>query len=327
MWPTSLLAARRCEKLVREGSARYRRLDMEGAEPLLREALAQAERSGRARAVARAAQLLYHLLVRQRRLAESAEALEMTLEAHRRLNGVDGRWTAEWRHELIGLYGHLDRRCDLEALCRERLASDLRRYGERSAEAAWALLTLAWALRGAGRWAESEDLCHRALALIETIFDRDHPRTGWALTGLALAREHAADVAAAEAMLRRARANWERAGHASRAMAVDELLIDLYVRHGRHAEALELSSAGSRGRAAAVDERRLGCLERHAAILRAVGRAAEAADCEGRARELRRAIERRLRERERLAAEAPDVPGVTCGTACPAGPVFPSPLL
>src|SRR5215470_5145582 len=138
MTPASLLAARRCSRLVREGSARYLRLDIVGAEPLLRAALAEAERSGRPRAIARASQSLYYLLRRQGRDAESAEALAVKVAAHRRLDGIDGRWTAEWRNELIGLCGRLGRCGELESLCRERLAADVGRHGERSPEAAWA---------------------------------------------------------------------------------------------------------------------------------------------------------------------------------------------
>jgi tetratricopeptide (TPR) repeat protein len=326
--PASLLAARRCERLVREGSDRYHQLDMVGAEPLLREALAVAERSGRPRAVARAAQSLYYLLRRQRRDAEAADALERKLAAHRRLDGIDGRWTAEWRNELIGLYGRLGRRGELEAVCRERLAADVRRHGERSPEVAWALLTLAWALRGAGRCDEAEDLCRRALSLLESAFGADHPRTGWALAGLAAVLERRGDVAEAEAALRRARANWRRVGHCDRVAAVDELLIDLLVGQRRHAEALELSSAWFAGRSGATAERRVCRVERHAALLRAAGRGDEAATWGERACALRAAIERRGHERERLGEDAPETPAVTsCGGSSLAGPVFPSPLL
>lgn len=330
MTPASLLAARRCERLVREGSDRYHQLDMVGAEPLLRMALAEAERSGRPRAIARAAQSLYYLLRRQRRDAEAAEALERKVDAHRRLDGVDGRWTAEWRNELIGLYGRLGRRGELEAACRERLAADVRRHGERSPEAAWALLTLAWALRQADRCDEAEAHCRTALSVLEAAFGADHPRTGWALAGLAAVRERQGDLVEAEAALRRARANWRQAGHAGRVAAVDELLIDLLVRQRRHAEALELSTAWFEGRVSATDERRLCRAERHAALLRAAGRDADAATWEDRAGTLRSAIERRSREHEheRLAEDGPETPGVTwCGESCLGGPVFPSPLL
>src|SRR6266511_1341963 len=73
--------------------------------------------------------------------------------------------------------------------------------------------------RAPARRAESEALCRQALKLIEVLFGCDHPRTGWALMGLALARERAGDVAGAEAVLRRARVNWSRLGHADRAAA------------------------------------------------------------------------------------------------------------
>lgn len=328
MRPASFLAARRCERLVREGSHRYHQFDMVGAEQLLQRALAEAERSGRPRAIARAAQSLYYLLRRQLRHAEAAEVLERKVGAHRRLDGVDGRWTAEWRNELIGLYGRLGRCGELEALCRERLVADVRRHGEHSPEAAWALLTLAWALRGAGRCDEAEDLCRRALTVLEAVFGADHPRTGWALTGLAAVRERQGALAEAEAALRRARANWRRVGHADRVAAVDELLVDLLVCQRRHSEALELSSAWFEGRACATDGRRLCRVERHAALLRAAGRTGEAASWDERAGPLRAAIERRGHERERLGEGAPETPAVTsCGESCLAGPVFPGPLL
>ena len=328
MTPASLLAARRCSRLVREGSARYLRLDIVGAEPLLRAALAEAERSGRPRAIARAAQSLYYLLRRQGRHGESVAALERTVEAHRRLAGLDGRWTAEWRDELIGLYGRLGRRGELEALCRERLESDARRHGRRSAEVAWALLTLAWALRGAGRWEEAELRCRDALALLEDLYGSDHPRTGWALTALALAHEHAGDLPEAEAALRRARATWGRAGHADRVAAVDELLIELYMRQRRHGAALALSAALLAASRCPNDERLLCRVERQASLVRALGREAEAATLDAEARELRGAIELRGRERERLGDGAPDTPITTsCGAARLTGPIFPSPLL
>jgi tetratricopeptide (TPR) repeat protein len=328
MTPASLLAARRCDRLVREGSARFHRLDMAGAEPLLREALSEAERSGRAKAIARASQQLYFLLRRQCRNAEAAETLELKVEAHRRLDGVDGRWTDEWRNELIGLYGDLGCRRELEAVCRERLESEIRRHGDRSPEAAWALLTLAWALRAAGRWTESAALCRHALELIEEVFGCDHPRTGWALVGLGLAAGCQGAHADAELALRRARANWARVGHADRVAAVDELLIDLYVAQGRCHEALDLSAEAAGGRPRTSDERRLRGLERRAGILRALGRDGEAATCADDARELARTIDRRRLERDRLDTEAPDTPAAncTCGARL-AGPLFPSPLL
>jgi tetratricopeptide (TPR) repeat protein len=328
MTPASLLAARRCDRLVREGSARYFRLDLVGAEPLLRAALAEAERSGRPRAIARSAQSLYYLLRREGRHGESVAALERTVDAHRRLCGADGRWTAEWRDELIGLYGRLCRGAELVALCRERLESDVRRHGRRSVEVAWAVLTLAWALRVARRWEESEGRCREALALLEDLYGCDHPRTGWALTALALAREHAGDLAGAEVALRRARDNWARVGHADRVAAVDELLVDLYMRQGRHSEALALSAALLAARGCPNDERRLCRLERQAVLLRVLGREDEAETREAEARELRCAIERRGHERERLGQGAPETPTATsCGDARLTGPIFASPLL
>jgi len=328
MLPASFLAARRCEKLVREGSDRYQQLDLAGAEPLLRMALGEAERSGRARAIARAAQSLHYLLRRQGRDAESAEVLALKVDAHRRLDGIDGRWTAEWRNELIALYGRLGRQEELEARCRERLAADVHRHGERSPEAAWALLTLAWALRGSRRWDEAERLCRRALELLEAAFGCQHPRTGWALTGLAVVREQRGDPAEAEVALRRARANWRRVGHVDRVAAVDELLIDLYIRQRCHAEALELSSVWLEAPAAVPDQRRLCRTERQAALLRAVGRTAEAAEWEERACALRMALELRLSERDDLSEDAAEMPAVSwSGESRLSGPVFPSPLL
>jgi tetratricopeptide (TPR) repeat protein len=307
---------------------RYHLLDMAGAESLLRKALVEAERSGRHRAIARAAQSLYYLLRREGRHAESAAALERKVEALRRVDGVDGAWTAEWRNELICLYGRLGRWGDLEAVCRERLDSDVRRFGERSPEAAWALVTLAWALRESGRCEESEAHSRRALAAVEAISGEGDPRTGWALAGLAVARERQGDPAGAEAALQRARGVWERVGHGDRVAAVDELLFDLYVSQGRHDEALALSCAWFQGRPCATDERQLPRVERHASLLRTMERADQAATWEARARELRAAIERRRRECERLAADAPETPcAASCVTASLTGPVFPSPLL
>jgi hypothetical protein len=109
---------------------------------------------------------------------------------------------------------------------------------------------------------------------------------------------------------------------------VAELLIDLYVRQRRLAEALDLSSAWFARPACATDERRLCRVERQAALLRAVGREDEAETWEERLRELRGTIARRGYERERLGDGAPETPAVTsCGATWLTGPVFPSPLL
>ena len=130
------------------------------------------------------------------------------------------------------------------------------------------------------------------------------------------------------AALRQARANWARVGHADRVAAIDELLVDLYTRQCRHGEALALSSALLAARGCPNDERRLCRLERLAAVLRALGRDDEAAAPEAQAQELRRAIERRGYERERLGDGAPETPTATsCGEARLTGPIFASPLL
>lgn len=335
--PATLLAARRSERLVREAHDE----DPSAAESLYRQALAEADRSGRPGAVAQAAQGLYFLLQRQGRYPEAAIALERTVDAHRRRDGADGRWTAEWRNELISLYGRLSR-CDaldtgcgsrLEVACRDRLASDVRLHGTASLEAAWALITLGWALRVGERWDESEGRYRQALDLIEGCCGADHPRTGWALAGLSLVRQHHGDVAGAEATLRRAGDNWDRVGHLDRSTAVIEMLVDLYVGEGRDEDALALSCAWLdrvRRRACLADEREAVRLECHAALLRRLGRDLEAPSYEHRASSARG----RLEARERAGPIAPgsgqrepDLPAAPGAAQWIAGPVFPSPLL
>ena len=329
---TGLLAARRCDRLLREGNAKYHKFDMAGAEPLFRQAMEEAERSRQAGAVARAAEFLYFLLRRQQRYAEALPLLEQKVDAHRRIEGPDGRWTAEWRNELILLYGKTGVRDRLQAVCRERLESEVRRHGEASLEAALALVTLGWALRTDDRWDESEQCCRKALGLIEESCGVDHPRTSWAQIGLALALEHRGDLAGAEAALRRALDNWDRVGHADRVAAVQELLTNLYMAQGRHQEALDLSSTwfNRRRRGASLSkERELMLIARHAAVLGAVGREAEADRYALRARYLSEAIQSRRQEleaaRERVGSQ--EVVGTRGPAESIVGPVFPGPLV
>jgi tetratricopeptide (TPR) repeat protein len=324
----AILAARRSDALVRRS---FRR-DPAAAETLLRDALREAERSRQARAIAHASQFLYFLLRDQDRHAEAAEVLERKVRAHRQLDGADGRWTAEWSNELISLYGQIGRVERLEPLCRERLASALRRDGPNGIEVACALVTLAWALRLARRWDESEACCRRALHLVEEAFGTDHPRTGWPLMGLAHVQRHRGELAEAEATLERARRNWQAAGHADRVAAVEELLVEVYQAQGRQEDALDLSTrwlARLERRPGAGDERQPERLERHAGVLRAAGAEAEAVRCETRAAELRGAIERRCREQAAARpAEEPDTPRTQSpGDVRALGPLFPSPLL
>jgi len=330
----AVVAARRSGRLVRAGNQRVAQFDMAAAEPLFRQALAEAARSGRPRAVAQAAQSLYFLLRRQHRDQEAADVLEQKVDAHRRLDGVDGRWTAEWRNEQIFVYGALGMFDRLEAACHERLASDVRRHGARSLEAGWALITLGWALRLGERWDEAEARYRQALDVIEAARGRDDPRTGWALVGLAVIRQHHGDVAGAEATLKRACMNWGRVGHTDRTALVQELLVDLYMCERRYEDALRLTSAwfepGPR-RSSPADEPGVRRVERHAAVLRALGRSEEAGTFEVRARTLRGSIEaRRLAaevSRERVSQSEPDAPCASANDRRIVGPLFPSPLL
>jgi tetratricopeptide (TPR) repeat protein len=329
--PAGFLAARRSDRLVRAGNERHGMCDLPGSEQLYRRALAEAELSRQPARVAHATQFLYFLLRRQGRYEEAVAVLERKVEAHRRRDGPDGKWTAEWRNELIMLYGRQEHRERLEALCRERLESDARRYGARSLEAAWAVLTLAWALRLQRRWDEGEALCSQALDLLEAACGKDHPSTGWAHGGLALIHQGRGDLGRAEAALRRARENWERAGHTGRVAAVDELLIELDLAQGRYEDALELSSrclAHAQRQPHIDDDRQADQLRRHAAVLRALGREAEARDYDRQARRLDEAIDARRRELEAASeSREPDTPQACSSGACIAGALFPSPLL
>src|SRR5207248_4255918 len=118
-------------------------------------------------------------------------------------------------------------------------------------------------------------------------------------------------------------------GHADRVASVDELLVDLYVEQGRYADALERSArwfGEGRQPRSISDERQLERVRRHGAILRALGRRAEAAGHDAAAARLTGAVEARRRELVTAPeAQDPDTPRACSSNAWIAGAVFPSP--
>jgi tetratricopeptide (TPR) repeat protein len=291
--PARLLARRRAERLLQEGRRHVVALDPEGAEGPLRQALATARESGSDLVLAGAGEELYQVLLRRRRLDEAVPVLAELASCHARRVGPEGERAASWRNELIRLLGQLGRYAEAEPPCRERLLVARRWPGPDARGVGLALVTLAWCLRGQGRRDEAEGLCREAEAVLDA---GPAPRgaVGWALLGLAAVLLRRMALEEAEAALHRALGEWASVGRSDLTAAVNEQLMDLYVVGERHGEALALSEVAlnrvRRGAAAADRERQLRDLDRHAFLLRACGRDADAVRYERRAGYLRQAM-------------------------------------
>ncbi|HYW25912.1 MAG TPA: tetratricopeptide repeat protein [Terriglobales bacterium] len=297
--PGRLAARWQAERLLRDGSGMA--ADPEragGAEPVLRQALECAREARSDHLVASAGEELYQLLARLRRHEESVPLARELLGCRSRWAGRTSEAAACWRNELVRLLGQLGLHAEAEPFCRERLALAREDRQPSPQAVGLALVTLAWCVRGLGRWDEAETLCREALDVLAR--DPSRASDGWALAGLAavLLRRLALDEA--EAALRRATQAWASVGRSELAHLAEEQLLDVYVVAERHADALALSTSalGRSRRGATVvgdRERQLRNLERHAFLLQATGREAEAARYETRAEYLRRAIEAEAR--------------------------------
>lgn len=293
--PSRLAARRRAEKLLWEGRRHVVALDAECAEAALRDAWQVARESGSALLATEVGEELYQVLLRRRRLDEAIPILQELVTSRTRRHGSDAEPAAAWRNELIQRLGQLGRYSEAEPLCRARLESARRRRPPDARAVGFAEATLAWCVRSLGRWEEAELLSRGAVSVLAR---EGLPRgsVGWALAGLAavLLRRMALDEA--EAALKRAAEDWTSVGRAELAAGIEEQLMDLYVVGERHQDALAVSEAAlnrtRRGAAALIDrERQLRNLDRHAFLLAAVGRAAEATRYELRAGFLRQSVE------------------------------------
>lgn len=311
--PSRLLARRRADKLLWEGRRHVVALDPERAEAALRDAWQSARESGSVELAAEVGEELYQVLLRRRRVDEAIPVLQHVAASRARRHGADAEPVAAWRNELIQRLGQLGRYAEAEPLCRARLESARRRRPPDPRAVGFAEVTLAWCVRSLGRWEEAERLSREAVLLLD---GQAVPRgsVGWALAGLAavLLRRMALDEA--ELALKRAAEDWTSVGRAELAAGIEEQLMDLYVVGERHHDALAVSEAAlnrtRRGAAALVDrERQLRNLDRHAFLLSAVGRVAEAARYELRAGYVRQAV-----EAERRAGDGASLD--------PSGPVF-----
>jgi hypothetical protein len=171
-----LQAGRRAAQLYREGVKLYDQHDLLGSEQLLRESFEIARAAGDIGQTAKSADPLSEVLWRKRRWADCAAVVEVKVECHRRLEGLDGDLTFQWRDELIWLYGKIDRFSDAEMLAWERVQAIRRRFPQPGAFHSFGLVTLAWTLRRQGRVDEAEPLCREALEIVEKIAGADDPR-------------------------------------------------------------------------------------------------------------------------------------------------------
>jgi tetratricopeptide (TPR) repeat protein len=291
--PVRLGARRRAQRLLAEARGLVAGHDLDGAEPVLERALESARASGSDHLAFVAGEELYQVLRRRRKHDESVPLLRDLLGRQIRRAGRAGEPTAAWRNELTRLLGQLGRYAEAEPLCRERLALARERRPAAPRAVGFALVTLAWCVRGQGRWGEAEGLCREALTTLES--GAPGGADAWALAGLATVLLRRLELDQAEAALRRAVDSWASVGRAELAQVAEEQLLDLYVVAERHADALALSTTAlgrsRRGAAAVADrERQLRNIERHAFLLQMAGRAEEAARYELRAEYLRQAI-------------------------------------
>jgi len=293
----SVLQLRKARSLLRAGLDRYLAFDLVGAEELFTQAVRTSRQAGSTATIVDADEHLYLVLRRRRRHVEAVPVLEELATGHSRLGGPGGDAASAWRNELIATLGTLDRFAEAEPLCRAAVELAAARHGTASRQAAYARVTQAWCLRHLNRWSEAAAVSRQALADLEAGSGAEAPVTGWALVGLASALLHLGEPEAAEECLLRAHGNWDRVGESALADATLSRLIDLYLAGERFAEALATSDRRrrlARGRSGAQlpgRAQQLWDLDRHAFLLRAVGREEEANRFETRAAFLRQAIE------------------------------------
>lgn len=306
-----LRARWRAGKLLQEGLRLTAGMELDRSQAVLGEAFASARESRVDALVVETGEELYQVLLRRRHLEEAVPVAAELVACHGRRTGAAGEPARAWRNELIRLLGRIGRFPEAEPHCRQRLDEARRRRPADARSVAFALVTLGWCLREQRRRDEAEDVYREAVALLD---GASQGAVAWARAGLAavLLRRMALDDA--EAALRGAIEEWNRVGRGELAVAAEEQLMDLYVVGERHGDALALSEAAlqraRRGAAAmAGPESHLRTLDRHAFLLRACGRDADAARYELRAGYLRGSLES---ERRPSSVDEAD----------PTGPVF-----
>ncbi len=292
--PLRLGTRRRAHRLLMEGRGLVAEHNLAAAQTVLQRALENARASGSDQLQLVAGEELYQVVRLRRKHDDLVPLVRDLLERQNRRAGRASELAAAWRNELTRILGQLGWYAEAELLCRERLTLARKRRPPAPQAVGFGLVTLAWCVRGQGRWDEAECLCREALAVLEAGAPRGSE--AWALTGLATVLLRRLELEQAEAALRRAVDSWASVGRAEMSQVAEEQLLDVYVVAERHVDALALSTAAlsraRRGAAAVPDrERQLRNIDRHAFLLQMAGRLEEAARYERRAEYLRQAIE------------------------------------
>ena len=154
------------------------------AQPLLREAVAAAQKSG-----VEADIISANLALADNRYSDGdykeAEALyRKALVASQRLYGDTHAEVTEAMTGLADSLYALENAKDAEPLYRRALELDLQMHGENHADTARSLNQLGWFLYFEGRYPESEALLRRALAAREKVFGDRHAMTSESLNNL-----------------------------------------------------------------------------------------------------------------------------------------------
>jgi Tfp pilus assembly protein PilF len=168
------------------------------AQPLLREALAAAERSGVADDVIAAQLALAANRTFEGEYKESEALYRSALTSAQRLHGeLQPAVTAAMTGLANSLYA-LENAKDAEPLYRRALDLDLQMHGEDHADTARSLDALGWFLYFEGRYTEVEPLFQRALAIRQKLFGERHALTSESLNNFAslLSQEGKYDEAA-----------------------------------------------------------------------------------------------------------------------------------
>jgi len=186
--------------------ALYEKGDLDGAEPLMREALELWKTAGGERCV-EVGRTLGHLGM----LRDARGDLEGAERFHRQaveiLGDALGEKHPSYAQAVTNLAATLITRRQFEKgerLARKALAIVRERFDEDGPQAAFALFQLGLAVQGGGRAAEAVKHLEEALALRERLHGPDHLRVVEGLTSLASARFSADDLDGSEAAVRRA---------------------------------------------------------------------------------------------------------------------------
>jgi tetratricopeptide (TPR) repeat protein len=188
------------------GSFLYARGDYAQAEPLMRRALAIAEKSFGGEHPHVAAQLnnLAQLLVATNRLKEAEPLMRRALAIDKASFGSDHPTVARDLNNLAQFLQATNRLADAEPLYRRALAISEASLGPDHPNVAMYLNNLALLLQNTNRFAEAEPLYRRALAINEASLGPDHPKVARDLNNLAELLRATERIAEAEPLYRRA---------------------------------------------------------------------------------------------------------------------------